>query len=131
MSRPSLPLLAASLALVLPAAPAAAQLGYRYVEVYGTDACPSGGQNEIVVCARKKDGDRYRIPEALRTAPQDASGPSESWAARATSFEYVGRTGIQSCSAAGAGGETGCTLQLIRQAKAERLREQEAAAQVP
>ncbi len=84
--------------------------------VYGTDPCPASA-DEITVCARRPEADRYRIPEPLR----DREGPaSNSWANRAIELQYVGRTGIQSCSTVGPGGATGCLAQLINQARAER-----------
>ena len=103
------------------AAPAAAQEtdGTRIAEVivYGDDPCPRSTDSEVVVCARKPEAERYRIPEQYRSA-----GPRqtrESWAARARSFEYVGRTGIMSCSAVGPAAHTGCLQQMIDRAKAE------------
>ena len=102
-------------------APAAVQAGgeVRIAEiiVYGDDPCPRSTESEVVVCARKPEAERYRIPEVYRE-----SGPRqtrESWVARAKSFEYVGRTGTQSCSAVGPGGFTGCLQNMIDQAKAE------------
>ena len=84
--------------------------------VYGTDPCPVSA-DEITVCARRPEADRYRIPEPLR----DRDGPaSNSWTNRALELQYVGRTGIQSCSTVGPGGATGCLSQLINQARAER-----------
>ena len=35
-------------------------------------------------------------------------------------MEYVGAAGINSCSPVGTGGWTGCTQQLLRQAREER-----------
>lgn len=82
--------------------------------VYGNDPCPRSSGEEIVVCARRPENDRYRIPEALRGTGQ----PSEtSWAATARSLEFVGRTGIQSCSTVGPGGFTGCWAEMMRQAR--------------
>ena len=52
-------------------APAAAEEKISQVIVYGNDPCPSGGADEIVVCARKPEGERYRIPERLRGDPND------------------------------------------------------------
>ena len=84
--------------------------------VYGTDPCPVSA-DEITVCARRPEADRYRIPEPLR----DREGPaSNSWTNRALELQYVGRTGIQSCSTVGPGGAHGCLSQLINQARAER-----------
>ena len=106
----------------LAAAPALAQDegGDRVnmVIVYGDDACPPSTDDEIIVCARKPDADRYRIPEILRDNPNDPA--NDSWANRAIEMSYVGRTGIGSCSTVGPGGATGCYEQLVRQARAER-----------
>jgi hypothetical protein len=86
--------------------------------VYGDDPCPAGGPDEIVVCARKPEGERYRIPERLRDNPNDPR--NESWANRALELSYLGRSGIGSCSTTGPGGMIGCYDQLVRQARAER-----------
>ena len=32
------------------------------VVVYGRDACPRGSGDEIVVCGRRPENERYRIP---------------------------------------------------------------------
>ncbi len=90
----------------------------RRVVVYGNERCPRGRRGETVVCARRPDNERYRIPKALRDEP---TGPeSETWASRAESLEYVGRTGTQSCSTVGPGGFTGCWEQMMRNAREER-----------
>jgi len=86
--------------------------------VYGTDACPRSTDDEVVVCARKPESERYRIPEALRVG--GALQSRTAWAERAKSFETYGRTGINSCSPVGPGGYTGCNKQLIDQAFRER-----------
>ena len=85
--------------------------------VYGDDPCPRSTDSEVVVCARKPESERYRIPERLREGGSLQS--RQSWAARAKSFEYVGRTGIQSCSAVGPGGHTGCLQNMIDRARSE------------
>jgi hypothetical protein len=107
--------------LALPEAPALAQAQdnskIAEIIVYGTDPCPRSTADEVVVCARKPESERYRIPERYRE-----NGPRQSreaWANRAKSFEYVGRTGIQSCSAVGPAGYTGCLQNMIDRAKAE------------
>ena len=99
--------------------PSFAQAGSRVSEiiVYGNDPCPRSTDDEVVVCARKPEADRYRIPEKLRS-----SGPRqtrEAWASRAKAFETVGSTGINSCSPVGPAGFTGCLKQVIDQARAE------------
>ena len=87
--------------------------------IYGDDPCPeSTDPNEITVCARLPDSDRFRIPPNLRDNPNDPA--SNSWANRATELSYVGRTGTDSCSTVGGGGFTGCFNQLVSQARAER-----------
>ena len=99
--------------------PAMAQAGDRVSEiiVYGNDPCPRSTDDEVVVCARKPETERYRIPERFRK-----SGPlqtREAWANRARQLETVGATGINSCSPVGPAGFTGCLNQVIRQAQAE------------
>ena len=111
----------AALTAVAVSAPAAAQNASGNISeiiVYGTDPCPRSTDDEVVVCARKPESERYRIPETLRTG--GARQTRESWAARARSFETVGRTGINSCSAVGPAGHTGCLQQIIDRARAER-----------
>ena len=86
--------------------------------IYGDDPCPPGTNDEIIVCARLPEEDRYRIPEPLR---EDPNAPARtSWAMRAIELSYVGRSGAQSCSPVGPGGFTGCFDQMARQAVAER-----------
>jgi hypothetical protein len=116
-------LAAASLFALPLAAPAAAQttaaadLKVNQLIVYGNDPCPQSTETEITVCARRSEGDRYRIPEALR----DRGGPaSNSWANRALELQYVGRSGVGSCSTSGPGGMIGCFNQIMDQARAER-----------
>jgi hypothetical protein len=86
--------------------------------VYGEDPCPPSTDEEITVCARLPEDDRYRIPPNLRNDPNAPA--NQSWANRAIELSYAGRTGIGSCSTVGGGGFTGCFDQLVRQARAER-----------
>ena len=86
--------------------------------VYGTDPCPRSTDDQVVVCARKPEGERYRIPERLRAGGSVQS--RQAWAVRAKSFETVGRTGINSCSAVGPGGSTGCLQRIINEARDDR-----------
>jgi hypothetical protein len=99
--------------------PAHAQADDRVSEiiVYGDDPCPRSTDDEVVVCARRPEGERYRIPDRLRTGGPRQS--REAWASRARSLETVGRTGINSCSPVGPAGFTGCLDQVIRQARSE------------
>ena len=120
--------LAATLAAIAVPAPALAQNGrVNEIIVYGTDPCPRSTDDEVVVCARKPEAERYRIPERYRSGGSRQS--RESWANRAIAFETYGRTGINSCSPVGPAGFTGCTQQLIDQAFRER--EEEARGDTP
>ena len=118
----------AGLAFALPVAmapsPALAQNGrVSEIIVYGTDPCPRSTDDEVVVCARKPETERYRIPERLRSS--GSRQEREAWANKAIAFETYGRTGINSCSPVGPAGFTGCTQQLINQAFKERREEVE------
>jgi len=120
---PFLTAAATGLLLTLPATvapvPAAAQNGrISEIIVYGTDPCPRSTDDEVVVCARKPESERYRIPERLRSSGSRQS--RESWANKAIAFETYGRTGINSCSPVGPAGFTGCAQQLIDSAFKER-----------
>jgi hypothetical protein len=87
------------------------------VIVYGDDECPASSGDEITVCARKDEAERYRIPEPLRglDAPQN-----QAWNNKVLAYETVGQQGTLSCSPVGGGGITGCTQQLIDKAYAAR-----------
>ena len=115
---------ASALAVMAFAAPVWAQDGadnsgekVNQVIVYGDDPCPASQGDEITVCARKPEGERYRIPELLRgvDTPQ-----ADAWANKVTAYETVSRFGTDSCSPVGAGGFTGCNQQLVQRARAER-----------
>jgi hypothetical protein len=85
--------------------------------VFGNDPCPPPADGEITVCARKNEGERYRIPEALR---QSDAPDNDAWNNRVLAYETVGRNGTLSCSPVGASGMTGCVSQLIKTAYAEK-----------
>jgi len=119
----ALVLAAAGAGALLAAGPVAAQTPVAEPKistmiVYGDDPCPPSTDDTIVVCARKPDKERYRIPEALRGDPNDPK--NQAWAQRATALEYAGRSGIGSCSPVGPGGASGCFNQIVREARAER-----------
>ena len=61
--------------------------------------------------------DPYRVPQDLREsgAPQN-----EAWANRVAANADVGVTGVGSCSAVGQEGMTGCVVDMIDQAYAEK-----------
>ena len=118
-------LCAMALGLSLGAVPAAAQDdnasagGDRVNQliVYGDDPCPQSTADEITVCARKDESERYRIPEPLRGSDSPAN---TAWTNKVEAYETVGSFGTLSCSPAGAGGWLGCTQHLIDAAYAEK-----------
>lgn len=118
--------LAAAVGLVLAPSAMAEQRGaaqqsgqekVNMVIIYGDDPCPKPTGDEITVCARKAESERYRIPAPLRDTP---SREGDSWSNRVITYERVSATGTQSCSPAGAGGWTGCWGQMVHDAYAER-----------
>lgn len=87
--------------------------------IYGDDPCPQSDDPNIVnICVTLDEGDRFRIPSNLRNDPN--APINQSWANRAIELSYVGRSGAESCSTAGAGGFSGCFNQMVAQARAER-----------
>lgn len=108
-------------AALLLATPAHAQDGEGKVNaliVYGDDPCPQSTGNEITVCARKAESERYRIPEALRESNNTPA--NRAWTDKVLAYETVGASGTLSCSAVGQGGMTGCLNKLIGTAYAEK-----------
>lgn len=114
--------LATGLSTALPT-PAGAQNAIAEIIVYGNDPCPRSTDDQVVVCARKPESERYRIPERLRSTgtPQQR----QAWSNKARALETVGSTGINSCSPVGPGGFTGCLTQVIREAREDRRQQAE------
>jgi hypothetical protein len=109
-------------AFVAVAAPAPAQNGsperQADLTVYGSDPCPQSTDDEIVVCHRRPEEERYRIPAPLRRSSQN---PEQSWGTRVETLDEVSRdTRPNSCSVVGTFGQSGCTRQMIRQWYEER-----------
>jgi hypothetical protein len=114
--------LAGSLAALAPLPAAAQEEGGEKVNmviVYGEEACPATKGDEIVVCARKPEAERFRIPAPFRGGDPNST-VNTAWSERARSFETVGQTGINSCSPVGINGASGCMAKLIHDAYAER-----------
>ena len=89
----------------------------RSLVVYGDDPCPPSQGDEIVVCARRPEEERYRIPAPLRRGERREA----SWGTRAAELEDAQRdTRPNSCSVVGSFGQTGCTSDMVRQWYAER-----------
>lgn len=86
--------------------------------VYGDDPCPQSQGDDIVVCARKPEAERYRIPKKLREKPAVSGGPG--WGSQVATMEQVQRNSTpMGCSAIG-GTNTGCYAQRMAQWFAER-----------
>jgi hypothetical protein len=102
-------------------APAVAQNAAQngVLVIYGNDKCPTNANGEeIVVCVRRGEEERFRIPKELRTT--ETSPDQQSWAVRQQSGLEAGNVGIGSCSTVGAGGQSGCFVQNANRWKAER-----------
>lgn len=72
--------------------------------------CRSAAPDEITVCARRSQRERYRVTDP--NAPFDVHGNVMSVMRERSRWIEGGEAGIGSCSAVGPGGFTGC---LIRQ----------------
>jgi len=104
--------------------PAVAQQGnIAEIVVYGTDPCPRSTDDQVVVCARRPEAERYRIPEKLRESGNRQQ--TQAWAAKSKVLETVGNTGTNSCSTVGPGGFTGCLTQVINEARTQHRQQAE------
>lgn len=91
--------------------PASAQSRERYIQLTGDQRCPQSTEDEVIICGKVPESERFRIPEQFRepTAADRAAKDEQ-----VTEMVYAGRTGTQSCSPVGPGGFTGCHEQLAR-----------------
>jgi hypothetical protein len=122
-------LAAAPLAWAAPAlAQNAAQNGVLLI--YGEDKCPTNTSGEeIVVCQRLDESERYRIPKDVREiviTPQN-----ESWAVRQETALEAGDFGVGSCTTVGPASATGCFVKEATIARRETRARQEAATNLP
>ena len=102
---------------ILPAPAIAQATRNAEIIVYGTDPCPRSTDDEQVVCYRRPEAERFRIPPKLRP-----SGPRQtrnSWVNRSKAMANETGVGPMACSAIGPAGRTGCMLQEINQAARE------------
>lgn len=83
--------------------------------VYGNDPCPRSTDDDIVVCSRRPEEERYRIAPNLR--PSGTRQERQSWSSRSEELKTIGATGIGACSPVGPGGQTGCLIQDIERGK--------------
>lgn len=94
----------------------------RVMTTYGDERCPqSTDPDEIVVCAHEPETERFRVPKRFRDERPADAPMSQAWGARVESMDQITRfTRPNSCSAVGAGGQTGCTNLMLQQWFAER-----------
>lgn len=98
--------------------------------VYGNDPCPKAADGAIIVCARKPESERYRIPKPLRDRKKVEN--SQGWANRVETMEAANRQLLpNSCSVIGSNGQTGCTQAMLRQWFEERRSARQEAEGVP
>ncbi|WP_294391937.1 hypothetical protein [uncultured Sphingomonas sp.] len=83
--------------------------------VFGNDPCPKSTEDEVVVCARQPEGDRYRIPKNLRKHAYNEARDG-SWSGTAKVLEMVSRQGLpNSCSPIGSYGQSGCFQRFLQE----------------
>ena len=79
----------------------------RAVTVFGSDPCPtSTNSEEVVVCARRPEEERYRLPNPT---PRPGDRVETSNSQRLAETMDVGQAGgTGSCTTVGPGGQSGC-----------------------
>ncbi|MEG3179959.1 hypothetical protein [Sphingomonas sp. LT1P40] len=102
----------------------------RSVVLFGEDKCPKAeSADEVVICSRPGDSP-FRIPKALRKTEPGPGGTS--WVRRAELVDEVNRAVLPgSCNPIGSFGQSGCTMQMLRQWKAEQREKKAAEAEIP
>ena len=75
--------------------------------------CRPIDKDEILVCGNRKRDERYRMPS--RNGPFDPAGEMDSVMRERVAWVEEGDTGVQSCSAVGPGGWTGCMVKAWKQ----------------
>jgi len=117
MIKPVLGALGLLAALAALPAPLPAQVGQKVLIIYGNDKCPTNkAGEEVVVCARRPESERYRIPSELREGTAGSSNNGAAVSAMATG----GTAGSSTCSNIGGGGGSNCFANQMRAAKAEK-----------
>jgi hypothetical protein len=108
-------ILFAPVQVMVPLASAAAQSTEGKVAGYIAEAakkftvlpkCEAGPGGEIVVCGRRNEAEKYRLP--IRPEGFDATGPRDSVSRERHRLIQEGDSGVGSCSTSGPGGWTGC-----------------------
>lgn len=100
--------------------------------IYGNDKCPTNKNGEeIVVCQRLDEGERFRIPKNIRDNTPSSPQQGEAWAVRSQDALTTGNFGTGSCNTIGANGGTGCFVQRATAARAERRAQKKAETDLP
>ncbi len=115
MNKFALPLIAFGAAFATPAMAQDEETKINQIFITEDEECPASTETTITVCGRLDDP--YRIPKELRQSESRAAEPFED---RVRTYEMMTDSGIQSCSPTGAGGFTGCTQEMIRNAYGEK-----------
>ena len=126
--------IAAAAAPLFAAAPAHAQNAVQngVLIIYGNDKCPTNKNGEeIVVCQRLDEGERFRIPKNIRETTPTSPQKGEAWAVRSQDALTSGNFGTGSCSTVGVGGQTGSFVQRATAARAERRAQKKAETELP
>jgi hypothetical protein len=100
--------------------------------LFGNERCPTDSDgNEIVVCVRRGAAEQFRVPKELREL--QVTPENQSWAAKAQASldGGVGVDSVGSCSAVGAGGQSGCAVAQSRANKQFWNQQKAADARVP
>jgi len=102
----------------------------RSVVLYGDQQCPKPTEEgEVVVCAQGDDSP-YRIPSELRQSVERPDAVS--WAVRVDDvMNFANQTIPNSCSPIGSGGQSGCTMQMLRNWTAEKAAQKRRDAAIP
>jgi hypothetical protein len=100
--------------------------------IYGNDKCPTNKNGEeIVVCQRLDEGERFRIPKNIRDTTPTTPQKGQAWAVRSQDALTTGNFGTGSCTTVGASGGTGCFVQRATAARAERREQKKAETDLP
>ncbi|MFN4097622.1 MAG: hypothetical protein ACK4GG_12715 [Sphingomonas sp.] len=102
----------------------------RSVLLYGDDTCPKAeSADEVVICSRPGDSP-FRIPKTLRKTEPGPGGTS--WVRRAELVDEVNRAVLPgSCNPIGSYGQSGCTIRMLQQWKAEQKAKKAEEAAIP
>lgn len=101
--------------------------------VYGDDPCPAAKGDEIVVCSRQPESERYRIPKRFRGKKESVAG-NNAWSNKVSADDAASRTAAgvpNSCSAVGTGGQSGCYSQFLQQQSQLRQQQKQDSPDIP